>query len=192
MSPPQQALAFLVELAGNLAVMLLLVRLLLQALNADYYNPISQAVARVTAPLLTPLRRVVPSRPRVNGPALVALVVVQLLMVYLLAAVAGYAPTLPGALVMTVARLLWTLALLYIGLLIARAVASWFPAARGPALHLVAQLTEPLLGPVRRVLPPAGGMDWSVLVVLVGIELVRILALRPLLQAAQVMMVQGW
>lgn len=191
MSPGQQALGFLVELAASLVVLLLLVRLLLQALDADYYNPLSQAVVRVTAPVLRPLRRLVPSGPRVNGPALVVLVAVQVLEVYLLSALHGYVPALPGALLMAVAQLAWMLALLYIGLLIARAVASWFPAARGPALYLVAQLTEPLLAPVRRRVPAAGGLDWSVLIVLVAIELLRILALRPLLDTAQLMMVQG-
>jgi YggT family protein len=190
-SPPQQALGFLVELAGTLAVLFLLLRVLLQVLDADYYNPISQAVARVTTPVLRPLRRLVPSSPRVNGPALVLLVAAQLLELYVLAALHRYVPALSGVLLMTLAQLLWVLALLYIGLLIARAVASWFPGARGPALHLVAQLTEPLLAPVRRALPAAGGLDWSVLIVLVAIELARILALRPLLDAAQVMMVQG-
>lgn len=191
MSPPRQALAFLVELAGNLAVMLLLARVLLQAAEADYYNPISQAVARITGPVLRPLRGFIPSHARINGPALAALLAVQLVVVYLLAAVRGYVPVLPGALVMTVAQVLWLLAVVYIGLLIARAVSSWFPAARGPALYLVGQLTEPLLAPLRRALPPTGGIDWSVFVALVGIELVRILALRPLIGAAQVMMVQG-
>lgn len=191
MSPPQQTLVFLISLAGDLVVLFLLVRLLLQALDADYYNPVSQAVVRVTTPVLRPLRQVLPSSRRLNGPALAVLVVVQLAVVYLLAAVRGYLPAPAGALIMTVAELLSMLAVLYVGLLIARAVASWFPAARGPVLYLVAQLTEPLLSPVRRILPSAGGFDWSVLVALIGIEVVRILLLRPLLGVAQAMMVQG-
>lgn len=66
---------------------------------------------------------------------------------------------------------------IYILILLARAVMSWFPIRPGTGaasfLHVLMQLTEPVLAPVRRVIPPAGMFDISFLVVVVVIEIIH-------------------
>ncbi|MGH8989277.1 MAG: YggT family protein [Acidimicrobiales bacterium] len=74
----------------------------------------------------------------------------------------------------------------YVVVLIVRALLSWFPARPGGALYkgvrLLDAVTEPVLRPIRRVLPPvrAGGMgiDLSIIVVVIVAELVVIPLLR--------------
>ena len=65
---------------------------------------------------------------------------------------------------------------IYLLILVARAVLSFFPVRPGTGLasfaHVLAQLTEPVIAPVRRIIPPAGMFDLSFLVVLIGIELI--------------------
>ena len=65
----------------------------------------------------------------------------------------------------------------YLVILLARAVLSWFPARPGTGLssvlQVLMQLTEPLLAPLRRIIPPAGMFDLSFLVLFIGIELVH-------------------
>jgi YggT family protein len=57
-------------------------------------------------------------------------------------------------------------------LLIARVLISWTnPTGGGGLIAFVYQATEPILAPIRRVLPPTGGIDWSPLIamLLVGV-----------------------
>ena len=93
----------------------------------------------------------------------------------------GHLPALPGFIVIIMAELLSLVIWVYIFLLIVQVVISWVnPGSYNPITGLMAQLTEPLLRPARRLIPPAGGFDWSVLVVLVGLQLALILLVSPL------------
>jgi YggT family protein len=119
---------------------------------------------------------------------------VHLIEVYALSALRGYLPGIIGALLMATAQALSLLTLTLSAVLIVRAIASWVIAAGGgynPVLRLLEQLTEPLLAPLRRLIPPAGGIDWSVLVALVAIQLVNILLVQPFIMLAARAMVQG-
>lgn len=193
-SPLTQAGLFLVQTAFGLYAALVLLRLLFQAMDVDFRNPLSQAVYKVTQPVLKPLRRVLPMRARVEPALLVLLLLVKLLEVYALSGLRGYLPGLIGALLMAVAQSLALLMLTLSALLIVRAIASWVVAAGAgynPMLSLLEQLTEPLLAPLRRIIPPLGGMDFSVLLALVAVQLVNILLVQPFIVLAARIMVQG-
>jgi YggT family protein len=77
-------------------------------------------------------------------------------------------------------QILCTLLNLYIFALLARIILSWFPIAPGSALasafSFLYTITEPLLGPVRRALPPIGGsgmrLDLSPIIVILGLQLI--------------------
>ncbi|MBC7160553.1 YggT family protein [Immundisolibacter sp.] len=193
-SPLTQAGLFLVQTAFGLYAALVLLRLLFQAMDVDFRNPLSQAVYKATQPVLKPLRRVLPMRARVEPALVVLLLLVKLLEVYALSGLRGYLPGLIGALLMAVAQSLALLMLTLSALLIVRAIASWVVAAGAgynPMLRLLEQLTEPLLAPLRRIIPPLGGMDFSVLVALVAVQLVNILLVQPFIILAARIMVQG-
>ncbi|ANX04181.1 YggT family protein [Immundisolibacter cernigliae] len=193
-SPLTQAGLFLVQTAFGLYAALVLLRLLFQAMDVDFRNPLSQAVYKVTQPVLKPLRRVLPMRARVEPALVVLLLLVKLLEVYALSGLRGYLPGLIGALLMAVAQSLSLLMLTLSALLIVRAIASWVVAAGAgynPMLRLLEQLTEPLLAPLRRIIPPLGGMDFSVLLALVAVQLVNILLVQPFIVLAARIMVQG-
>jgi len=193
-SPLTQAGLFLVQTAFGLYAALVLLRLLFQAMDVDFRNPLSQFVYKATQPVLKPVRRVLPMRPRIEPALVVLLLLVQLLEVYALSGLRGYLPGLIGALLMAVAQSLSLLTLTLSALLIVRAIASWVVAAGGgynPMLRLLEQLTEPLLTPLRRIIPPLGGMDFSVLLALVAVQLVSILLVQPFILLAARIMVQG-
>ncbi len=193
-TPLTQAALFLVQTAFGLYAAVVLLRLLFQAMDVDFRNPLSQFVYKATQPLVAPLRRLLPWRLRVE-PALVALLLlVHLIEVYALSGIRGYLPGFIGALLMAVAQALSLLTLTLSAVLIVRAIASWVVAAGGgynPMLRLLDELTEPLLAPLRRVIPPTGGFDWSVLIALVAIQLVNILLVQPFIVLAARVMVQG-
>jgi YggT family protein len=193
-SPLTQATLFLIQTAFGIYAAAVLLRLLFQAMDVDFRNPLSQFVYKATQPILAPLRRVLPWRARVEPALVVLLLLVQLLGVYVLSAVRGYLPGLIGALLMAAAQALALLTLTLSAVLIVRAIASWVVAAGGgynPMLRLLDELTEPLLAPLRRVIPPSGGFDWSVLIALVLIQLANILLVQPATVFAARVMVQG-
>ncbi len=79
-------------------------------------------------------------------------------------------------------QLLNVLLTVYTLVLFVYAVASWFPGARGRWIDYLAAIVEPVLWPVRRVIPPIGGFDIAFLVVILVLQLV----VRPFVQGAVV------
>lgn len=171
----------LVEVLFGLATALFVVRLLLQLVRANFYNPICQFFYRSTNPVLMPLRRALPPVAGIDSAALTIAYTLQLLKVWIVALMLGYAMTLAGSLVLALAGLLGFVLTLYFWLLIIGIIASLIGGdSRHPALPLLHQLTEPLLRPIRRRLPAAGPFDFSPLVLFLAILLARLLIVAPL------------
>ncbi len=167
------SLSFLVQTLGGLYIMAVLIRFLLQLVRADFYNPISQAIVKVTAPLLNPMRKVIPGYAGIDMASLVLALILQIALLYVLFMIAGYAlGVIPFHLVLLTAlkKLAIELLNIYLFSLIIIAIASWVaPASRNPGLMLLYQLTEPLTGRIRKVIPPLGGLDFSLMVLVIVI-----------------------
>lgn len=170
-----QAVLFLIDTAFSLYLMVMILRLWLQLARADFYNPFSQFVVKATNPLVLPLRRLVPSLGRLDTATLMlayAITLAKLLVLQLLQA--GQVVLVPS-LIFAVLVLVKEIFTLLFWILVIRALLSWFSQGRSPVEYVMHQLTEPVLRPVRRVIPPIGGLDLSVLVVLVGLQFLNIL-----------------
>lgn len=171
------ALYFLVDSVLTFLVYAFLLRLLLQLARADFRNPLAQAVIALTNWLVMPLRRVLPPAGRFDTASFVALVAVQLVATLILFRLRTGAlfPFVPLAITALRALVLSTL-LLYTVLIFVYAALSFIaPGTRSPATALLAALCEPLLRPLRQVLPVIGGIDFSPLVAIVGLTALRIL-----------------
>lgn len=176
MGSTTQAFSFLVETLFQLYIAALMLRVLLEALRADYYNPVCQALIRITDPLVKPLARVVPNIGSVSTAGIIWLYVLELIMLFVLAAIANWALDWSVLLVLGVLRLVRMLLVLYMVLIIVAVILSWVGQGfRHPIVPLVFQLTDPVLAPIRRILPALGGFDLSPLVALIGIQFLLIL-----------------
>jgi YggT family protein len=177
--------AFLVETAASLYLILVVVRGMLQAARADFYNPISQFVARLTNPPLQALHRIIPIRSRLDPAVLVLALAVQAIAIVTILLLAGFA--LPGPVTILVWSLIGVAGLVvntYLVALIVMIVVSWVaPGTRHPAVLLTYQITEPVMAPVRSMLPAAGGLDFSPILVFIAINVIQI-ALRHMAAAA--------
>src|SRR6056297_2448712 len=100
------AFGFLIETLFSLYIAALLLRVLLEAVGADYYNPVSQVLIKVTEPLVGPLGRIVPRIGRFNTAAVVLLFVVQTIAVALVMAISGLAADALQILIIAFFRLL--------------------------------------------------------------------------------------
>lgn len=179
----KEAVYFLFEVVLELLVLAFLLRLILQMVRADFYNPVSQAILRLTNPLVVPARRVLPSLRGFDLPLAVLILVLQLAVSFALWGVqyALYGIQFPGLAAMFNFALLQLARLVvqfYFFAMLIYALLSWFgPHGRHPLSGLLSSICEPVLAPVRRVLPPMGGLDFSVLVVILGLQALLI-ALR--------------
>ena len=170
-----QAVLFLIDTAFSLYLMVMILRLWLQLVRADFYNPFSQFVVKATNPLVLPLRRVIPSIGRLDTASLVLAYSIMLVKLLVLQLIQSGQVLLVPSLVLSVVFLIKEILTLLFWILVIRALLSWFSQGRSPVEHVMHQLTEPLLRPVRNILPPLGGLDLSVLVVLVGLQFLNIL-----------------
>jgi len=174
---------FLIDTLFSLYIFALLLRFLFQWVDADYYNPISQFLIKITHPPLRVLRRFIPSIGRVDTASLVFMLGLQMLSGYLIFVLQGTSIAFPALSLWAVVQLLDLLFNVYFFAIIIRAVLSWVsPGSYNPAVSLLYSLTEPLLRFSRRLLPPMGGIDLSPLIPLIGIQLAKMLVLPPLQQ----------
>lgn len=178
--PLVEAGHLIISVLFGIAITMVLLRVLLQMVGADFYNPLSQAVVKVTNPVLVPLRRVIPGMFKVDMASVLLMLVLQAVELVLLRALlgAGTSPVgLPFAAIMElVAQTYW----IFLIAIILQVILSWVsPGAYNPATQLLYSLTRPLLYPLkgRAVI---GGLDFSPLVIILAMQLAHILLIRPL------------
>lgn len=176
-----QAIEFLIQALVGLYIGIVMARFLLQWVRADFNNPVSQFVVAATQPLLRPMRRYIPSIGGIDTSSLLLMLLLQTLELLMLYGLHGYLPALPGLLVTAVAQLVNLAINFYLVLLLILVVSSWIGSAGySPILLLVSQVCAPLLKPLRRVIPPLGVFDLSVLVAFLLLQLGKILLVAPL------------
>lgn len=170
-----EGVLFLVQTLFSLYIMAIVLRIWLQLARADFFNPLSQFVATITNPVLRPLERVIPSTGRLNLAAVVLGILLSILSLYVrVTMLGGSADVIPLIIIGIQYFASITLQLMF-WILVIRAILSWFSRGANPLEMVLHQLTEPLLRPVRRFIPAIGGLDLSVLFVIIAIQFLRIL-----------------
>jgi len=167
---------YLVYVFFGLYLMVMLLRFLLQLTRADFYNPISQTLVKLTNPLVIPLRRILPGYGGIDLASLLVALILQMLMIALLVALQTGAllPFLP-LMMASLIGLAAYLVKIYFFAILAMIILSWIAqGGNNPALRLLFQLTEPVMAPFRKVLPPMGGLDLSPIFVFILINIIQI------------------
>ncbi|QEA38584.1 YggT family protein [Pistricoccus aurantiacus] len=178
----------LVNTLINIYLLLLMLRFLLQASRADYYNPISQSVVKVTQPLVGLFQGFLKPMGRFDLATLAAALILKIVAIIVVLQIAGYGmPPIPGLAIAAVAAVANAILKIYFFALIVMIILSWVaPQASHPGAILVMQLVEPIMAPVRRVIPPLGMIDLSPIVVFIVISLLDSLVVGSLTRAAGV------
>jgi YggT family protein len=177
----QQALLFLVRTLADLYILAFVLRFVFQLIRIDYDNPLAQTVVHVTNPLVVPARRMLPSIRRVDLPTLIVIVALECVATLLLLLIVRYVPTAPQFLAMVVLRLVGLVIWFYIVTLFVYVALGWFAAGTyHPMLSTLSGIVAPVLRPVRRILPPIGGMDLSAILVTILLIAIRIALPQPI------------
>lgn len=171
-------LTFLVKTLIDLYVMVLLLRIWMQWSRSDFYNPLSQFVVKLTQPIVGPLRRIIPSLGPIDSASLLlAFLLTTLKYPLLLLIQVGALSLSPMNLLVGLLSLLKSAGYLVFWMVIIRSLMSWISQGRSPVDYLLYQLTEPLMAPIRRILPAMGGLDFSAMVVILILYLLNYLGL---------------
>lgn len=168
---------FLIRTIGGLFFMAVLLRFLLQVARADFYNPISQGLVKLTNPLLKPLRRVIPGIMGIDMAALALALLIKFAMNALLALLYGmWPPNVALVLVWSLLACLVAILNIYYFALLVSIITSWVAqGSHNPAVILIQQIAEPVMAPSRRLLPAMGGIDFSPMIALAAIYILQIL-----------------
>ena len=171
-----QIALFLVETIFSLYIGAIAIRLLLGFARANFNNPLSQFLVKITNPPLVPMRRFIPSVGKIDTSAVILAFVLTLVKVSLLYLIMRGAIMFPVSLLVAVGELIKTIIWVYIIALILQAVISWVGSAQGnPVSPLVHSLTNPIVRPIRKIVPLIGMMDLSPLVAILGLNVLLII-----------------
>jgi len=172
---------FLIQTVFGLYILAVMLRFLLQWVRADFYNPISQFIVKITNPPIKPLRRVIPGWGGIDLASVLLLIILQMAELFLVNMTLGRAFGVSALFIATIAELLELLINIFIGAVLIQVILSWVaPGTYNPLIGLVHKISDPLLAPARRLIPPLSGIDLSPLAILVLLQLLKILVVAPI------------
>ena len=175
-------LVFLIQVLFGAYILVVMLRFLLQLVKADFYNPVSQFIVKATTPVLQPLRRFIPGFAGIDIASIVLMWLLKSIELSLILLISGAAgANLLSTLAWSIPELVALLINVFLFAILIQVILSWVnPGGYNPAASLLHSLTEPLLRPARRLIPPVGGLDLSPMLVMVVLVLLKMLLLPPL------------
>ncbi|MDR2876689.1 MAG: YggT family protein [Chromatiales bacterium] len=175
------AATYLLDTAFSLFILMVLLRFLLQVARADFYNPICQFLVKATNPLLRPLRRVIPGMWGIDIASIVLMIALQILALWLVQLIGGRSMAPAGLFLLSISELLALALNTLLVTIIIQAIISWTnPSAYNPLVSILYSINDPVLRPIRRLLPDMGGIDFSPLLLLLLIQLMKMLVVAPI------------
>ena len=169
-----EAVIYLLRFVFDALLMLLIVRFWLQWVKADFYNPLSQFVVKITNPLVIPLRKIIPGFGGLDLATLLLAYVVATLGFVVLESISGKSWGLL-AFYMGLLVLIEQAGLMLFFIMIIIAIMSWVMQGYNPTMMVLQQLTDPFLRPIRSIIPNLGGLDISMIVAFLLMNVINIL-----------------
>ena len=171
----RDSLFFLIRVLSHLYLLLFLLRFIMHWIRADFYNPLAQFVVRATNLLVVPARRVSPATSVIDLPTLAVLIIVETIATWLLLSVASVPWTWDVFASYVLFRLVNLALSLYTWTILVYVILSWVsPGGYHPLTMMLSELNQPILGRIRRILPPISGLDLSPLLAVILIQTISV------------------
>jgi len=183
MSGMNDALLFLISTLFDLYLFVLVIRVLLAYAGANYFDPITQFIVRCTDLLVKPVRRIIPNVRGVELSTLLLIIVIDFVKFMLISTLTTSILTPAGMIIIALADTIKMFLQTMLYAIILQAILSWVQ-SNSPANFLLYKITAPVLRPIQRVCPVIGGMDISAIPAILLLQLLIILLVNPLMQAA--------
>lgn len=173
------SLGTILNALAGIYLLAVLLRFLLQIAKADFYNPVSQAVIKITDPAVKVLRNFIPGYRGIDFSTLILAFIVEVVAICgLILVYGGSIPSIANVITWAFVGVAMFIINIYYYAIIASIIMSFVMMFSGnmnphPLLQLVWQLTEPVMGPIRKVIPPLGGLDFSPIFIFIAIQIVQ-------------------
>lgn len=177
------ASAWLVDALFSIYILAIMLRFLFQWVRADFSNPISQFIYKATNPPLMPLRRYIPGFRGLDTSALFLMIVLQCALLFILGLFpSAPMPSFPGVILWSIAELLSLWINVYIVGIAIMAIISWVnPMGYNPIVGLINQVTNPVMKPIRRLIPPMSGLDLSPMFAFFALMFIKLAVVNSLI-----------
>lgn len=179
----QNATSFLVEALFGFALYIVLIRFWMQWVRADFRNELGQFIIKVTNPIVIPLRKIIPSIGLVDTATVVLAILIALAQITTLVAIAGALGSVSMLKLSSyaIATVLNSSIYVFIGAILIGIIVSWInPHSYNPIVNVANSISEPILAPARKLIPPMGGIDFSPMVVMLFLSFSQRLLIAPL------------
>jgi len=168
--------SYLISTVIGLYIIIVLLRFLLQMVRADFYNPLSQFIVKATTPVLKPMRRIIPGLFGIDIASLLLAYSLQVIENILLFALKGISVNPLFMLWYSIGSVLTLLVYIYFFAILIQVIISWVsPGIYNPAIAIIHQISEPVMRPARKILPPFSGMDLSPILVFIALNILLML-----------------
>lgn len=171
-----RALIYIIDALSMLITFVFLLRFWLPWFGADFRNPVAQGLLQATSPIINPLRRIIPSVGRIDTATILVMFLIQAVTMLLITTLSGGALSAKTIALFSFFKLVQLSLQLFMFAIIIRIVLSWIaPQTYNPVVALLANITDPLLRPFRRLIPPLGGFDLSPIFAIISLGALGIL-----------------
>ena len=161
----------------SLALFLIAMRFLAQLCGVSPYNPISVGIRKATDPIVAPVNRLIPAGKRLNIGAIIALILCQTayiaVMFWILSRFDAF-NIVPALIWSALGAAGLLINIIFYSVLAIIVVSFLAPQSNHPAVEFLWQLTEPVMAPLRSRIPPMGGLDFSPILLFIGINVIRV------------------
>ena len=170
-----EAVNYLLRFFFDAIVIVLILRVWLQMVKADFYNPLSQFIVKVTNPMVVPLRRIVPGLGGIDVATVLLAFIFSILEFVVIPVINGGPIDILSASFFGTLALIKQVGFLLFIIMLVMAIMSWVVQGYNPTMVIFQQLTDPFLRPIRRVVPAIGGLDLSIIVAFLILNVINIL-----------------
>lgn len=174
------ALLFLVSTIFDLFLFLLFVRVVLAYIGANYFDPVTQIVVRLTDFVVKPVRTVIPNNKGIEISTLLILFAVEILKFLIIGMLSFGFPHILGLLILAVGDMIKLAAQTFFYAILIQAILSWIQ-PYSPMNNVLQQFNAPIMRPVQRLIPTINGIDISPIPAMLLLQLMIILVANPLM-----------
>jgi len=172
---------FLINTLFDLYLLILMVRIILAWAHADYYNPFTQIIIKLTKPVIDPLRKIIPNYAGIEFATLATIFIIEIIKFSLIGIITiGMPKHILGLVVLAGADIIKLLLNTFFYAILLQAILSWIQPGYSPTARILAQLTSPIMRPIQRIMPPISGFDLSPIPAMIILQLLIILLIGPL------------
>lgn len=175
-------LIFLINAVFDLYLMILMIRIILAYVGANYFDPVTQFVTRLTNFLVKPLRRGLPNYGRLETASIVLLIGLEILKFALILALSTGTLNITALLLLALADAIKLVLNLFFYAILIQVILTWVQ-PHSPMSYTLYQVTSPLMRPIQRLIPPIGGIDISPIPALIILQFLSIVLVNPLMSA---------